>query len=579
MKKFLLTTILIFSLLACSNKEVADTKQEIETKLYHQGNIITMEGDSVTYVEAVITEGGKIVYTGDEEGAKAFNVSEENTIDLEGKTLLPGFIDPHVHPVSLGSVILSNDIIAPHDWVFPHKTYEGVRGKENYLNALEEIMTSKVKDVDTIVWGYHQSFHGELTLDDIDRVSGDKPLIIWHRSTHEVFLNSAMAKKYGINKDILNHIPKEAWSQADLDNLHFLEMAYGVVRKILAPVFVNKEKTNIGMERLNQLMLMNGLTAIAEPGFALDNFDSELATLKRFTKNSNYNVYLIPGSQTQLLEGIDSDTFKARIKEWEKEETDKIKFLDKQVKMFADGAIYSLAMQMNDGYLDGHHGEWIFPQEIFEMIFKDYWKDGYKIVIHVNGDLGLDFVLDVIEKAKNEFGETGSVASLQHLGYFTPEQAKRMASLGAEASANPYYLWALSDIYSTEGLGSDRAQSLVRIKSLIDNGIPTSFHSDFAMAPIEPLRLASTAINRISADGNKYSQEEKISVFDGIKGITIEAAKTLNLQDEIGSIKEGKKANFTILAENPFEIDTKQIEDIHVEGIVFEGKLIKNNIN
>jgi predicted amidohydrolase YtcJ len=158
------------------------------------------------------------------------------------------------------------------------------------------------------------------------------------------------------------------------------------------------------------------------------------------------------------------------------------------------------------------------------------------------------------------------------MGYFSEKQAKEMAELGMEASVNPYYLWALADKYSQIGLGKERGESLVRIKSLVDNKIPVSYHSDFSMAPMEPLTLAWTAVNRVTSEGSKFSQEQRIGAYDAMKAITITAARTMELENVMGSIKVGKTANFTILAENPLKVQPIAIKDIKVIETVFKGK-------
>jgi predicted amidohydrolase YtcJ len=163
------------------------------------------------------------------------------------------------------------------------------------------------------------------------------------------------------------------------------------------------------------------------------------------------------------------------------------------------------------------------------------------------------------------------------MGYFTNEQADQMQKLGIEASANPYYLWALSEKYSAHGLGPERAKNLVHMKSLKDRGIPFSLHSDFAMAPAEPLTLAWAAINRMTAEHTLVSQDQRIDVFTALQGITINAARTLNLEQEIGSIKVGKTAKFTILEENPFKVEALHIKDISVAGVVYKGRLEWND--
>ena len=123
-------------------------------------------------------------------------------------------------------------------------------------------------------------------------------------------------------------------------------------------------------------------------------------------------------------------------------------------------------------------------------------------------------------------------------------------------------------------MGAERAKNLVAMKLLTDKSIPLSFHSDFSMAPVEPLTLAWTAINRESSLGNKYSQDQKLTVYDALEAVTLGAARTLNLENEIGSLEINKVANFTILEQNPFKIEPIDIKDIDVKGVVYKGKYI-----
>jgi hypothetical protein len=151
-----------------------------------------------------------------------------------------------------------------------------------------------------------------------------------------------------------------------------------------------------------------------------------------------------------------------------------------------------------------------------------------------------------------------------------------MAELGMEASVNPYYLWALSDKYAEHGLGQERAENLVALKLLVDRDIPLSFHSDFSMAPVEPLTLAWTAVNRATSEGSLMSQEQRITVYEALKAITVDAARALNLEDEIGTLEAGKVANFTILEANPLEISPASLKDLKVKAVVYRGAVHRN---
>jgi len=245
----------------------------------------------------------------------------------------------------------------------------------------------------------------------------------------------------------------------------------------------------------------------------------------------------------------------------------------KQVKFLADGAFYSQLMQMQDGYIDGHKGEWIMPPDELEQAARVFWNKGFQIHVHVNGDLGMKVTLDVLEKLLQESPREDHRFTLHHTGYFTQEQAKRIAKLGAAVSAQPYYLHALGDKYAEVGLGPERAHYMLRLKSLIDNGVKVSLHSDFTMAPAEPLRLAWVAVNRLSASDKVLGPEECVTVEQALRMVTIDAAYAIRMEDKIGSIATGKMADFTVLEQDPYKVDPVKLKDIPIWGTVFEGRL------
>jgi len=548
----------------------------LKQTLYFGGDIITMEGDQPTYVEAVIERNGKIIYAGSKESAVNNFAGKTIEVDLKGKTMMPGFIEPHAHPVSIGAFILANDIVAPHEWRMPHKTYPGVSGKENYLKAVKAIIDSK-EDRNKI-WGYHKSWHGQLTLKDLDKVTGEVPTIIWQRSTHEIYLNTACAKKYGVKRGDLS---AEDDKQADWDNYHFWERAYQMMKGTkLAPFFGDRAMLNRGMDRISQLMLQNGLTAMMEPGFPTSTFEDEYAVLKYGTERARaYTIYLISGFPEQFVQKIGNDAYAEHIASLPgKYNTEYIKFLPNQYKTFADGAIYSLALELRKPFYNcpDCKSEWIIPLKPAQEIFNYWWDKGYKIHIHITGDLAFEKYLDFVEAAMQRNPRKNHRTTFHHVGLFDAAQAERAARLGVEISANPYYLWALADKYSKTGLGPERAANMVALKEFTKRGVPVSLHSDFAMAPADPLLLAWVAANRIVASGKVMNPEEKISVYDAMKGITITAARTFEMDKKIGSIKVGKEATFTLLGQNPFKIPPEKLKDIPVIGVIYKGNIKLN---
>jgi len=245
----------------------------------------------------------------------------------------------------------------------------------------------------------------------------------------------------------------------------------------------------------------------------------------------------------------------------------------KQAKLFADGAIYSLLMQVRDAYLDDHMGEWMMDKDDFERAFRIYWDAGYQIHVHVNGDAGLDRVLDTLERNLRRNPRYDHRTVLVHFAVSAPDQVKRIADLGAIVSANPYYVTALADQYSKVGLGPERADAMVRLGDVSRAGISWSLHSDMPMAPGDPLFLMWSAVNRVTASGRVAGPDQRVSAEDALRGVTIEAAYSLKLEDEIGSIEPGKRANFTVLDRNPLKVDPMDIRNVKVWGTVMEGRV------
>jgi predicted amidohydrolase YtcJ len=258
----------------------------------------------------------------------------------------------------------------------------------------------------------------------------------------------------------------------------------------------------------------------------------------------------------------------AIVKNWG---SDNSRYYPKQVKMFTDGAIFSQLMQMRDGYLDGHKGEWLTPPEQYKAMFKEFWQGGYQIHIHQNGDLGLDFLLDVLEDNMKAFPRQDHRTTIVHFGYSTPEQVERIAELGAIVSANPYYPVALGNMYSDHGVGPERSQPMVRLADLAANEVSFSLHADMPMAPGKPLFLMWCAVNRMDPNGKVVGPDQRVSPLQALKAVTIDAAYSLRQEKDIGSIEVGKLANLTVLAENPLTVDPMRIKDIKVLATVHEG--------
>ena len=161
-----------------------------------------------------------------------------------------------------------------------------------------------------------------------------------------------------------------------------------------------------------------------------------------------------------------------------------------------------------------------------------------------------------------------------HFAVSSPKQVARIKRLEAIVSGNPYYPVALADNYRVHGLGPERADAMVRMGDVERAGISYSFHSDMPMAPGQPLFLMWAGVNRITNYGNVRGPEQRVSPLGALRAVTLDAAYSLQLEKQVGSIVPGKLANFSILGANPLRVDPVRIRDIPVWGTVQEGRVL-----
>jgi len=541
--------------------------------LYFNGRILTMEDDQPTYVEAVAVKDGKILQTGLRADLQALKGPNTEEFDLTGNCLLPGFIDAHVHPL-LATILIQTHIIAFNDWSLPHGEFPGVRTEAAYLQKLDEaVATYDSPSTPFITWGFHQLYHGDLTRAQLDERYGNIPIVIWQYSFHEVILNTAAIELLKIDQVIAAQHP-----QVELEKGRFFEkgMQYLVGPKLL-PFILQPKNALRGIQLTAQTIQQGGITTIGDMAMPLLDFNLEFGLIQQVLGQDStpFRSFLIPMASYFAKNEGQLDSAFSIIDGLSQHNTSKIQFV-KQIKLMADGAFYSQLMQMKTPYTDGHHGEWLTQPEVFTKYAQFFWEKDYRIHVHANGDLGVEMVLDNLDTLLQIQPKEDHRFTLHHLGYITEDQVERMASLGAHGSIQPYYVYGMGSKYAKHGLGEQRAQRISPVGSLLQNDIVTCFHSDFFMAPVEPLTLMWVAVNRTTIDGKILGAELRIPTWEALKAVTINAAYHLNQEAHIGSIEVGKMADFVLLDKDPLSVAPEELNTIQVLGTVFEGRPFLN---
>jgi predicted amidohydrolase YtcJ len=538
--------------------------------------IVTMS-PAVEQATAVAVRDGLIIDVGEKAALLArFKDSEGLVVDetFSDKVLTPGFIDPHLH-FWLFAMVANTHFITPADWQLPWGDVKGVVGEKAYMDRLKEIEAGLEDPEELLVtWGYHEAFHGKLTRAMLDKVSSTRPIIVWQRSVHELYFNTKALEMLGM-KEADWQGKGESSDMANWEEGHVWEKGLYLVMKQVFPIIASEEKFELGLERSREYIHAGGLTAASDPGVNVP--ESMIRQMINVLESGTmpFDYYLIPaGNSLYDFNNKDGDKAVAAAREQAESLNGKrVKWLPDQVKLFTDGAVYSQLMQMKDGYLDGHKGEWIQSPEDFAKSAWAFWKEGYQITVHQNGDMGMELGLNTLEGMLHRMPRYDHRFALHHFAFSEKEQVKRAAQLGAGISSNPFYVHVLGEQYSKVGVGPERAEVMARGRSVVDEGIRLSFHSDAPMAPARPMFLAWAAVNRIGLSGKKVlGPEEKVTPEEALKALTIDAAFAIRKENEMGSIDIGKKANFAVLEENPITVDPKKLKDLEIWGTVFEGK-------
>ncbi|MDX2321034.1 MAG: amidohydrolase [Moritella sp.] len=568
---------LLAAAISVSFNAVATTPSSIT--VYTAQDVITMS-EHVKTANAVAVKDGFILDVGSQ-SALVSRYQDNQGFKLDksfaDKVITPGFVEPHAH-IWLFALVSNTEFITPADWQLPWGDVKGVVGHDNYIKRLTELEAGYPKDEPLVTWGYHSSFHGEVTRATLDKISTTRPIVVWQRSVHELIFNTAALEMFDITKESWTG-EGESYDMVNWENGHAWEKGLYLAAPALLQLIATPEKYAHAIKRTHQYLQAGGITTVVDPGVQLPKPMIKSMITAMESDQHMLDYFMIPaGNSIYDQNGKNAVKALQAVRDMVNDPElngQNIKWLDKQIKLFADGAAFSQLMQMKDGYLDGHVGEWIQTPEDLRDSLRAFWDEDYTIVVHVNGDKGLEVAVDSLELANSAKPRKDHRTGFHHLAFTDPIDIKRAVDLDANFSVNPFYLHVLGEQYSKVGVGPERSSVMARGRSFIDTGAPLSFHSDAPMAPGRPLALAWTAVNRTGLSGEVLGPEERMTMQESMRAMTINGAYQARLENEIGSIDIGKRANFTILSEHPYQVKPENIKDITVWGTVFDGQIIE----
>ncbi len=556
-----LATVLLVYALACTARA--------EVTVYTADLIRTME-PAVPEATAVAVEQGRIVAVGSLDDMAPVLRLRGGTVDrrFEGQVIVPGFIDPHVHP-SLPAVLTQFPFVAPDDWSLPTGAFPGATTPEAYKVRLLELAQQHTDPtVPFITWGYHPLWHGEVWRADLNDWFEDQPVMIWHRSFHELIGNDAAWALLGVTAE-----DAAGTEEADWERGHFYEGGLKAVVGKLGFLF-EPARFGHGMQNFLTMMHQNGVTTALDMGTGIFGDPvREIAAVRAVAETFPVpaRIILTPIIVDFLARGIAPAQALAEVRTWQSQDTARVT-VGNHFKLMLDGAIFSGLSQFGPpGYLDGHQGVWMAPREATHDYARTFWDAGFQLHAHANGDAAAAWFIDLLETLLRESPRADHRMTLEHFAYSTEDQTRQLSALDALVSANPYYHYILSELYAESWLGPDRARQMVRLGSLERAGVPLGLHSDSPMAPLSPLTLIWAASARETIGGSPGLASEALSRRGALRAVTIDAAWILGREDDLGSIRAGKIADFTVLDADPMTVPDDQLRDIGIIATVFAG--------
>lgn len=541
----LFLTILTFTTLTAQTMKTA----------FINGKVYTVN-ENQPLAQSVVIEGNKIIFVGSNEDAKVFIDPSTNVVDLNGKLMLPGFIDNHVHFITGGFYLLGIDL-------------RPANSTTEFKQILKDY--SKKFPGKWITGGYwdHEKWETKdlPTKEMIDEVVSNQPVFVERLDGHMGVANSFTLKLAGITKDtespdggLIVKDPKTGEPTGVLKD----NAMYFVTKFIPDPTTEeNYEALTAALDEAKKL----GITSVQDItyGDALTAFqkakDEGKLTCRIFTRwpiadyedhvKKNIKVgygdeYIRMGSLKAFADGsLGSSTA------W---------FFDKYNQ---DTTTYGLAM---DIITDGSMEKWCIDAD----------KNHLQLSVHAIGDRANSWMLDLFDKITKQNPKWDRRFRLEHAQHVRFEDIKRFTELGVIASVQPYH--CIDDgAWAEKRIGPERIKYTYPFKSFLDAGVKMCFGTDWYVAPLNPLLGLYAAVTRRTLDNknpNGWIPEQKISIEDAIKCYTINSAYASFEENIKGSIESGKLADLIVLSDDLLTMDPVKIKDAKVELTVFDGKII-----
>jgi predicted amidohydrolase YtcJ len=548
--------------LICSSAEAAN--ESIDT-LYIGGPIITIN-DSQPTAEAVLVRGGRIVAVGARSEVESKANGPIATIDLQGKALLPGFVDPHGHIVMVGLQALAANLLPAPD------------GEGNGIPALQRILRDWITKNGKIIerygviigFGYDDSQLKEQrhpTRADLDAVSSDIPILIVHQSGHLGVLNSKALEEVGLTKATSNppggafrHEADGATPNGVCEEAAFFASADKLLGRLDAQAYLQMIKAGAAF------YASFGYTTVQE-GRAMPGSATMLAKAGE-AGLLDVDVVVYPDIFQSLKEIAPSREYKNRVRIGGAKAT--IDGSPQGKTAFLSQPYY----KPPEGQGPGYRGYAAITKEQIVDAVDLAFTNGWQIITHANGDAAVDWLIGAVGDATAKHGRGDRRAVLVHGQTTRLDQLPRLKELAIVPSFFPMHTYYWGDWHRSSVLGPERAERISPCNSARKLGMIFTSHHDAPVANPDAIRVLSATVTRVTRSGYVLGPEECVDTLTALKAMTIWPAVQYFEEASKGTIEPGKLADFVILSDNPLAVKPEELIKLKVVETIKEGKSV-----
>ena len=520
-------------------------------------NIMTMDTNRPR-AQAVAMTHGRFAGVGSNEDMEGLIGPETKIIDVGGKTVLPGFIDGHIHVLSSG---VKHVNMADCDVRTLTEIQAGLKERAAKTPAGGWVQGFKFDDTKTDRTSSNEGRH--LYREDLDAVTTDHPMMVAHRGGHVFYMNSAGLDAGGYNDESEDPPGGRLGRDPDTGKLNGIvyERAIDHIRFGLIPVDTDEIRRE-GLRTICNMLNEVGLTSVHDARVTAEEFqtyqdgkaDGELSLrVYALMWYPQFPALKDAGIKT----GLGDDLLRVG-----------------GIKMVADGAISTRTAYLSEPYEGSScdHGILAMEADEIEQQVMDMHKAGFQVCIHANGDSTIDLVLTAYEKAQKAYPRSDARHRIEHCTLINPELLARMKAGGVVAT--PFCTFVYHHGEKMRYYGEKRLEWMFAQRSFIDAGVMSTGATDYPPGPFEPLLGIQSCVTRIDSTGKEWGINQRISVEEALRLYTLNGAYASFEENIKGSVEIGKLADLVVLGSDPTMIDPMGIKDIKIQQTILGGRTV-----